>query len=605
MAYLIKDRLRFLAGASKILSASLDYNVTLANVAKLITDNMADFCMIDLLDENGIMIRVASRSSSPKKRELIKRMFNFPANPRNKEGIYYVAQTRKSVFVRNLDLKWLRLATISAGEREIVHGLEMNSFIFSPLISRDKVIGVITIISSKEGFSYTDDDVLLAEEIGNRAGIAVDKARLYQEAQEALEAEKALATNFEFLSDASKILSSSLDYKTTLANVAKLSILHIADWCGVDILNDDGEIEQVAVAHRDPAKVKWAKELRKHRPVKMSDPTGVANVLRTGKAEIYSLVTDAMLTAAAESKEELKLLRNLHLTSVMIVPLVADKKTIGTISFITTNAGRQYDNDDLRMAEELANRASLAIENARLYSIAQDAITKREEFMSIAAHELRTPLTIILLHLQKANTDIKKLMEKHTGMEKIPDLLERSEKQGLRLSKLINDLLDVSLGNSGRLTLEKERVDLNALVEEVLQVFSIQMKKAKKSIVFNRSGDPVIGHWDRIRLEQVILNLISNAFKYGKGKPIDVLVTKKTGEALIKIKDKGIGIKPENRKGIFELFKRGVSSNDYKGLGIGLYISGKIVEAHGGWIDVESKVGAGSTFTVRLPLKSH
>ena len=607
-AYVQRDsrqKLYLLSETSRILSSSLDYNVTLASIATLVVRNIADFCMIDLLEKDGKLYRVATRVGDSTKRGLANKMFDYPADPRNKGGVYDTARTGRPILVKKITENWLNASSRIPEEKEITKKLGMESFMFVPLKSRGEVIGVLTIVSSRKGFSYSEDDLLLAQEIADRAGVAVDKARIYAQAQEALEKEKALASNLRFLSDASKILSSSLDYKTTLRNVAKLSVYRIADWCGVDMLNEDGQLEQVVVVHKDPEKVKWARQLRKERPVDLKDKTGIANVLKTGKAELYPFITDEMLAQSAKSEEELELLRKLNLSSAMIVPICSDKKCIGTISFLTDTSRRRFDENSLRAAVEPADRASIAIENARLYQVAQDAIRNREAFMAIAAHELRTPLTIILLHIQKANTDIKKLMEKHTGMEKIPELLEKSEKQGFRLAKLINDLLDVSLATTGKLSLHRERVDLNVLVEEALQLFSIQLKKVKPFIVYDRSSEPVIGYWDRVRLEQVISNLLSNALKYGKAKPVNILVRKEGQEAVIKVKDQGIGVKPQHRKKIFELFKRGVSTSDYTGIGIGLYISERIVEAHGGTIEVDSKEGIGSTFTIRLPLKSH
>lgn len=597
--------MQILAEANKILSSSLDYNVTLASVAKLITDNMADFCMIDLFNKEGKLERAAARVGDPRKTKLANRMFEFPADPRNVGGIYDTAKLGKPVLIEKVTDDWLKGVAKITEERKVLKELGIYSLIYAPLKSRGDVLGVLTIISSKKGFSYDENDVLLAEEIAHRAGLAVGHARLYLEAQEAYEGEKQLSSNLIFLSEASRILSSSLDYKTTLSNVAKLAISHIADWCTVDILNEEGVVERVVIAHRDPAKIKWARQLRKERPIDMTDKTGTPQVLRTGKPELYPLINEDMITATAKSKRELELLRKINLKSAMIVPLFSNKKPIGTISLVTSESGKQYDKDDLATAEELATRASIAIENARLYLVAQDAIRKREEFMSISAHELRTPLTIILLHIQKAHTDIQKLMEKHTGMEKVVELLERSEKQGIRLSKMITELLDVSLVTAGKLQLEKEPVDLNTLMDEELKRFSIQAKTTKAKILFKKSKKPIKGIWDRIRLEQVISNLISNAIKYGKNKPIKIKTGEEDGKAVITIQDQGIGIKPQDRKIVFDLFKRSVSSSEYRGVGIGLYISKKIVELHDGEIELESKVGKGTKFTVRLPLGSN
>ena len=191
--------------------------------------------------------------------------------------------------------------------------------------------------------------------------------------------EDQMLQNTRFLSEASKVLSSSLDFQKTLDAVAKLAVPAIADWCGVDILNEKGQLQQVAVQHKDPKKVKWAKELRKAAPIDMTAPTGLPNVLRTGKAEIYPVVTDEMLVKGSKSKKELELTRSLGLTSVILVPLFSDKKPIGGITLVTTESKRNYQNSDLYMAIELAARASLSIENARLYQVAQNEIKERQK----------------------------------------------------------------------------------------------------------------------------------------------------------------------------------------------------------------------------------
>lgn len=189
------------------------------------------------------------------------------------------------------------------------------------------------------------------------------------------------ADNLEYLSEASKLLSSSLDYQTTLRSVGELAVPKIADWCSIDILDDSGGIQQVAVAHADPKKVEWAKEHRQLNPPDLSSPTGLSKVLRTATSEYYPVITDEMLVASSKSKKELKLARSLNIKSAMTVPIVTNKKAIGAITFITTDTNRYYTKNDLKMAEELSNRASLAIENARLYQAAQDSEIKFKAFV--------------------------------------------------------------------------------------------------------------------------------------------------------------------------------------------------------------------------------
>lgn len=191
--------------------------------------------------------------------------------------------------------------------------------------------------------------------------------------------EDQMLQNTRFLAEASKVLSSSLNFQKTLDAVAKLAVPSIADWCVVDMLNEQGQLQQVAVQHKDPKKIKWARELRKEAPIDMESKTGLPKVLRTGKSEIYSTVTDEMLIQGSRSKKELELTRGLGLTSVILVPLVSNKKPIGVITLVTTESKRNYKPTDLYMAVDLAARASLAIENARLYKVAWREIQERSK----------------------------------------------------------------------------------------------------------------------------------------------------------------------------------------------------------------------------------
>jgi GAF domain-containing protein len=211
-----------------------------------------------------------------------------------------------------------------------------------------------------------------------------------------------------YLSEASKILGSSLDYQVTLQTVAKLAIPRIADWCGIDILQDDGTLEQVAIAHKDPKMVKWAKEFRKANPPDMNASTGSPNIIRTGKSEFYPLVTDAMIIAAAKNKKQLALLRKLGFTSALTVPLKIPGKVVGVISFVTTESKRRLTDSDVNMAEELSIRAGLAINNALLYRTAQEAIQLRDDFISIASHELKTPVTSMKTYTQILQMALKR-----------------------------------------------------------------------------------------------------------------------------------------------------------------------------------------------------
>ena len=231
----------------------------------------------------------------------------------------------------------------------------------------------------------------------------------------------------------------------------------------------------------------------------------------------------------------------------------------------------------------------------------QKEIKARDEFLSIASHELKTPLTSMLLQMQTAIHNIKNVSLANFSVASLMKMLESTEQQSARLSRMINDLLNVSLITTGRLELEKENVDLGKLVQDVSERFVEKATKEGGQITIS-AKENILGRWDKLRIEQVVTNLITNGIKYGNGKPIEIKVSERDSFAQIKVTDHGIGIPREQQEKIFEKFERAVPNNHYKGLGVGLYITYQIVKAHQGKMKLASKLGSGSTFTVELPL---
>lgn len=245
----------------------------------------------------------------------------------------------------------------------------------------------------------------------------------------------------------------------------------------------------------------------------------------------------------------------------------------------------------------LAQIAQLQKENINF----QKEIKARDEFLSIASHELKTPLTSMLLQMQTAIHNIKNVSLANFSVASLMKMLESTEQQSARLSRMINDLLNVSLITTGRLELEKENVDLGKLVNEVSERFAEKATKEGGQIKVTAQKE-ILGRWDKLRIEQVVTNLITNGIKYGNGKPIEITVEQNDSFAKIKVTDHGIGIPREQQEKIFEKFERAVPNNHYKGLGVGLYITYQIVKAHKGKMKLASKPNSGSTFTVELPL---
>lgn len=234
-------------------------------------------------------------------------------------------------------------------------------------------------------------------------------------------------------------------------------------------------------------------------------------------------------------------------------------------------------------------------------TVLKQEIRSRDEFLSIASHELKTPLTSMLLQTQHALHSIKNVSLAQFSIESLLKMLETVENQTKRLSRMINDLLNISLITTGNMNLEYEKVELNTLVGNVIEEFSNRLKRDNIQIALIEEN-VLEGSWDKLRMEQAITNLLSNAIRYGENRPIEVVIKKYYNNAKISVTDQGIGINKANQKKIFDLFERGVAQESYKGLGVGLFITKQIVDAHHGSLIVDSKEGHGSIFTIEVPI---
>lgn len=238
------------------------------------------------------------------------------------------------------------------------------------------------------------------------------------------------------------------------------------------------------------------------------------------------------------------------------------------------------------------------------YAKAQEEIKARDEFLAVASHELKTPVTSMILQVQTALHNIRNVSLAKFSVSNLLHMLDSTEQQSKRLAKMVNDLLNTSLITTGRLDLELEDVDLSQMVKDVSLQFSEKLKKENYDLII-KAEKPIVGKFDKLRIGQVISNLLSNAIKYGNKKPIRLVVTNSNSRGTITIKDEGIGIPREQQVRIFKRFARAVNGNEYRGLGVGLYITDQIVKAHNGKILLESKPGRGTTFTIDLPLTAN
>ncbi|HWY80257.1 MAG TPA: PAS domain-containing protein [Candidatus Sulfotelmatobacter sp.] len=402
---------------------------------------------------------------------------------------------------------------------------------------------------------------------------------------------------FVLLAEASKMLSSSLDYQKTLQNVTNLAIKYLSTWCFVDIIRNDGTVELIAVAHKNQKEVKRVKQYRNLHPIDMNAKIGVPKVLKTGTSEYYPIITDKMLVVNLKNEEELQFARSLEITSIMIVPLCLKNKCIGAMTFIATDIHKHYTKDDLAIAEDLANRSVMAIENAQLYTKAQSAITLRDEFISVVSHELKTPLTSLKLYTQ--------VLQKELLNSKSTKLFSKLDEQINNLSVLINDLLNASKLQHGKLEFNNEEIDLNEVLREAVE--DIQ-KTDKKHIIIVKGKIIKSIYADRYRIYQVITNLLTNAIKYSPdATKVIVQLTPEKEIARVSVRDFGIGINKEDQKIIFNQFYR-ITSPERKifpGFGMGLYIANEIIRRYCGKMHVKSTKGKGAVFSFILPYKKN
>jgi PAS domain S-box-containing protein len=403
--------------------------------------------------------------------------------------------------------------------------------------------------------------------------------------------------NLRFLAQASEVLAASLDYEDTLRRVAELAVPVLADWCGVDVLDARGQVRRLVVVHREPEKVRVAEELERRYPRSQDSSVGALQVLRTGESLLLPDIPDEALARYARDAEHLRLLRELGLKSYLVVALRARERVLGTISLVRAEVGRRYGPEDVRLAEDLARRAAVSVDNALLYRESQKAIGLRDDFLQVAAHELRTPVTALKLNTQSLLASARR---EEAWSERILARLVGLERGVSRLGVLVNELLDVSRITSGQLVLHPEEVDLVALVRDVVEHFRPEAERAGCELRV-RVEAPVVGRWDRLRVEQVLGSLLSNACKYGAGRPVEVTLSASASRVELRVRDEGIGIAPDVQSRIFERFERAVSDRNYGGLGMGLWMTRELVTAMGGSIRVESAPGQGATFLVELP----
>jgi PAS domain S-box-containing protein len=403
-----------------------------------------------------------------------------------------------------------------------------------------------------------------------------------------------IAKRQRFLSEMGAVLASSLDYEQTLVNVGQLMVRDLADWCVIDLVEQETRVRRLKVVSADSSKAALALQLEQ--PLDRSRDHLTKPALESKRPFVVERVTPRDVESFAQSPEHLALLRAIEPKSIMGLPLVGRGELLGALVLISCTPSRLYRDDDVHFGEALAERAALAIDNGRLYEAAVHATRLRDEMLGVVAHDLRNPLSVIVIEsaaLRRRGSEPERRSQ---------ESVQAIRRAASRMNRLIRDLLDITLIESGQLGLQTERLSTRELILELVEAQRPLAAASALDVRLDLKDELPDIRGDRHRLLQVLENLIGNAVKFTPaGGQITIGATAHGREAVFRVTDTGFGIAPSAVSHVFDRFWQARKGAREDGAGLGLPIARGIVEAHGGRIWVESILGSGTSFFFTIP----
>ncbi|WP_104545530.1 PAS domain S-box protein [Chroococcidiopsis sp. TS-821] len=634
----VEEQERFLAEASALLGLSLDYQTTLENLANLVVPQLADWCTIYLVDEDGTLRQAALAHADPEKvkwaKEIVKR---YPLNPNALIGTPQVIRSGKSELYSEIPDFMLAGMARDTEHLEILRQVGLKSLMCVPMKARDRILGAITFFAAESGRTYTQADLAFAEDIGRRAGLAVDNAKLFQQANEIGEnlrqALIILGEQQQQLRVLQRITNLLNQRLTNLPGLLQVMVRAVYD--GVS----DAQFALILLYNPESSQLELTATagVGRERLLLMelfdSEDGFLNHVFRTGEAQLFQATSQSdrqHKTSGTEQPQAVELPAAIHAVAIES----ASAGRLGVLAIGNWENPDAFDAEDQNLLTAVGEQAAIAINNARMIGVLEEreerlaiqnqilarqnrelelnrqrieqqnlqlieAARLKSQFLATMSHELRTPMNAIIGFAQVL------LRQRTASLSNTQvEMVERILNNGKNLLALINDILDLSKIEAGRLELVPEEFDLVQLIYSTVAELQplAEQKQLKLNTIINIDNSQVVN--DSVRLRQVLVNLLSNAIKFTETGSVEISVCEPTPkQLLLSVKDTGIGIAEADLPCIFEEFRQidQTTTRKHGGTGLGLAITKSLVQMMQGTISVDSKLGQGSTFRINIP----